>query len=125
MSINMGRTESRRENWSETVLAGATKAIFTYRVPGKSRFRWFSFGNYLGTVAAWGTAYWYYKVDGVRKEFCGTYAIYDQIGYAAQRQTITEEEIGGSSVIEIVAVNPTGADLQMGISVEYELIHQE
>ena len=58
-TIQSGRTESFRENHSVNVGIAAVRTVLaTMTVPAKARARIKSFGNYLGTVAAWGTAYW-------------------------------------------------------------------
>jgi len=126
-SIQNGRREYFRENHSVAVGIGAVRTTLgTFTVPAKTRARIKSFGNYLGTVAAWGTAYWEILVNGVAIEFMGgTPRIMDQVGYAAQRQTSTEYEFSGGSRIVIAGSNPTAADLQMGFSIEIEAIYQE
>ncbi len=121
--LNTGRTELFRENWSVAVPNLATVAIWTYNVPSKCRCRLKSFGNYLGTVAAWGTVTWVFLGNGVR--YPGLEAILDQIGYAAQRQVITEHEFSGSTQIQITAYNNSGALCNIGVSIEWELIYQE
>ena len=121
--MNIGRREQFRENWSVNVGIGLAAAIWTYRVPSKCRFKFLSFGNYLGTVAAWGTAYWTLTQNGIN--VYPYEAIYDQIGYAAQRSTMTELEFNGGATIVITGVNPTAAILAMGVSLEWELIYQE
>lgn len=120
------RTEYRRENDSVAVGIGATASIWSFVVPQKARFRFKSFGNYLGTVAAWGTAFWFLNVNSVVWPFVGGNPnVMDQVGYAAQRQVITEDEFGGGTRLEIFGVNPTAAILSMGVSVEYELIYSD
>lgn len=116
------------ENWSVNVGIGATAAIWTYQIPHKARARMIGFGNYLGTVAAWGVAYWYFTCNNVPQAlFTGTgaYLIYDQVGYAAQRQPCSDEEYAGGSTLVIYGVNATAAALDMGISIEYEEIYPQ
>lgn len=126
-TIQSGRTEQFRENHSVNVgIAAVRTAIFTFTVPPKARCRILEFGNYLGTVAAWGTAYWNFIVNGVALDFYGgTPNIFDQVGYAAQRQTSTLREFSGGSLIVLAGSNPTAAILAMGISLSYEFIYQE
>ena len=125
--INSGRTESFRENHSALVTALLDYAdIWTYSVPSKCRLRFKSFGNYLGTVAAWGFCTWTVLLNNVPIWFYGgNPAVLDQVGYAAQRQQMTEYEVGGGTQIRVQGYNPTAADVNMGISIEYELIYQE
>ena len=116
------RVEERFENWSDDVGIGATLELLRIEVPTKCRIRIKSFGNYLGTVAAWGSAYWTYFENGIQKNFAGTFLVKDQIGYAAQRQPVTVIEVEGGSVVQFYGVNPTAAILTMGISIGYEII---
>ena len=126
-TIQSGRTEYIRENHSVQVLAGAVDTVIgNFTVPAKCRCRLKSFGNYCDTVAAWGTIYWTIYVNGVPWEIGGgTPRIMDQIGYAAQRQGITEREISGGSLVQITGSNPTAGNVNMGISIEFEAIYQE
>lgn len=121
--INTGRTEFFRENWSVAVPATTTVALWTFTVPSKCRLRFRSFGNYLGTVAAWGFVVWVLLANTARVP--GMEAILDQIGYAAQRQSITEHEFGGGTVLQVTAYNGTALACDVGVSLEWELIYQE
>ena len=127
MSIQAGRRESFRENHSVAVAIAAVRtSIFSFTVPHKSRCQFKAFGNYLGTVAAWGFAYWEVLCNGIAVQFYGgTPVIMDQVGYAAQRQISAEVEFSGGSFINFTGSNPTAAILQMGISIDYDLIYQE
>lgn len=126
-TIQSGRTEYFRENHSVNVAIAAVRTVIaTFTVPPKTRARIKSFGNYLGTVAAWGVAYWEVLANGVPVEFYGgTPRIMDQVGYAAQRQPSTEKEFPGGTVIQVCGSNPTAAILAMGVSLEIEAIYQE
>ena len=125
--IQLGRVERFRENHSVAVGIGAVRtSIYQFTVPPKCRCRMLSFGNYLGTVAAWGVAYWEVLVQGHVIEFYGgTPLVMDQVGFAAQRQVSTEYEFSGGTMINFTGSNPTAAILNMGVSFEYELIYQE
>jgi hypothetical protein len=127
MYIRNGRTEYFRENHSVNVGIGAIRTVIVAAtIPAKARARIKGFGNYLGTVAAWGVAYWEVLVNGVPIEFYGgTPIIMDQVGFAAQRQASTEYEFSGGSVVQVVGTNPTAAILAMGVSLEIELLYQE
>jgi len=125
LPLSFGGREIRRENWSVNVLTTATTILWQYIVPGKCRLRMLGFGNYLGTVAAWGTAYWQGFSNSVPILLAGAYQVFDQVGYAAQRQAVTEDIYGGGALLQIYGTNPTLATLAMGISIEYELIFQE
>ena len=125
-SIQNGRREYIRENHSVEVGSGdVDTVIVAVTVPPKARARVISFGNYLGTVAAWGFAYWTIYANGVPCSMFGTRNIMDQIGYAAQRQPTTEWEFSGGTRITVCGSNPTADDLAMGVSLEVEAIYQE
>ena len=121
--INSGQTKYFRENWSVAVPNATTVALWTYIVPSKCRFRLISLGNYLGTVAAWGTVVWVLLCNNQR--VAPYEAILDQIGYAAQRQTVEELEFGGGSLLQVTAYNGSGLACDCGISLEWQLIYQE
>jgi len=126
-TIQSGRIEAFRFNASVAVGIGAVRTeIVGTTVPCKCRARVKSFGNYLGTVPAWGFCYWEVLVNGVPMEFYGgDPRIYDQVGYAAQRQESTEYEISGGSFVQVVGSNPTADIVDMGVSLGMELIYQE
>lgn len=126
-TIQSGRREVFAENHSVNVAIGAVRTqIVGATIPPKARAMVKSFGNYLGTVAAWGVAYWEILVNGVPIEFYGgTPRIMDQVGYAAQRSPTTQYEISGGSTVSVVGSNPTAAILAMGVSLEIDLIYQE
>jgi hypothetical protein len=73
-------------------------------------------GNYLGTVAAWGVAYWEFFVNNVLQM-----RVYDQIGYAAQRELITEMVGLPGEQILINGINATALALDMGIGLGWDL----
>ena len=124
--MNFGRKEFYGENWSATILANATTALWTYTVPFHDEMEIVEFGNYIGTVAAWGVNYWYATANGGAFELAGGFPlIYDQVGYAAQRQAISPKKFRGGTQIVIYAVEATGANTDMGISIGYYLIHAE
>jgi hypothetical protein len=120
--MSIERLEEKFENHSDNVGIGLTLELLRIEVPTKCKIRIKSFGNYLGTVAAWGVAYWTYFENGIQKDFAGARQIMDQIGYAAQRQPVTVIEVEGGSVVQFYGVNPTAAILSMGISIGYEII---
>ena len=118
-----GRREPNRENWSVLVPDLTTVALWTYVVPSRCRFILKDLGNYLGTVAAWGFVVWVLLANGMRQP--PYEAILDQIGYAAQRQPVTELEFGGGTTLQITAYNGTALDCQVGISIGWELVHDD
>ena len=124
--MNTGRKQFVGENWSATILANATTALWTFTVPFAAELEIVEFGNYMGTVAAWGTNYWYAVANGVAFELAGGFPlIYDQVGYAAQRQSISPKLFSGGTQIIIYAVEATGANVDMGISLGYNYIWRE
>lgn len=126
-TIQSGRIEFFGWNTSVAVGIGAVRTqIVGATIPSKCRARVKSFGNYLGTVAAWGFCYWEVLVNGVPWEFYGgDPQIFDQVGYAAQRQESTQYEVSGGSFVQVVGSNPTAAIVDMGVSLGLELIYQE
>ena len=124
--MNFGRREFVGENWSVNILANATTAIWDYVVPVKMEIEIAEFGNYMSDVAAWGTNYFYAVANGVPFELAGGFPnIYDQVGYAAQRQPISPKRFSGGTRIIIYGVEATGAAVDMGVSIGYWKIYQE
>jgi hypothetical protein len=122
--INTGRTEFFAENFSVLTVAAAQDTVIARMVvPSKCRLRVLEIGNYIGTVAAWGLIVWHARCNGI------TVAPYnivlDQIGYAAQRSQVERLEFGGGSILAITADNNHVANVQVGVSLAWELIYQE
>ena len=116
--MSIQRVEPKGENFSFAVGIGATLLLYGYTVPSRLNWRLSKFGNYLGTVAAWGVAYWVIYINGV---LIPDGRIYDQIGYAAQREFKTKIFASPGDRVEIYGVNPTAAILQMGVSLGWDL----
>jgi len=129
--INTGRTEFHAENYSVLVPLDAVfplpalveYVIGTYIVPSKCRVRLLSFGNYIGTVAAWGLIRWHLNANGIRVAPYDN--VLDQIGYAAQRSEVERIEFGGGTTLTVSCHNDSAAAVQVGVSVAWELIFQE
>lgn len=120
IGLNYARREFVGENWSATILANATTALWDYTIPSGIDLEITEFGNYMGDVAAWGTNYFYATANGVPFELAGGFPlIYDQVGYAAQRQTISPKRFNGGTRIIIYAVEAKGFNVAMGISIGY------
>lgn len=119
------KSEVFAQNFSFLVptAAPAFLDLWTFVVPAKAVFRALSFGNYLGTLAAWGVVYWDFLHDG--------YLLYpynrimDQIGFGTGRQSIQPVDLYGGHEFRIRAYNPTAADVQMGISLEWLLMYPD
>ena len=121
------KIDEKGEAWSHLVLVGAPDngvfILYDYVVPARTAWRWRKVGNYLGTVAAWGFAYWEVLINGVRVPENGL--IYDQIGYAASREIITPVYAMPGERVQVVAHNLTAANLQMGINMKWDLEYGE
>jgi hypothetical protein len=122
--INTGRTQFFAENFSVlTVAAAQDTEIARMIVPSKCRLRVLEIGNYIGTVAAWGLIVWHARCNGIT--VAPYNAVLDQIGYAAQRSQVEKLEFGGGSILTITADNNHVANVQVGVSLAWELIYQE
>jgi hypothetical protein len=122
--MNTGsKVERFVQNYSAAVPIGGTSDLFTIIVPVKAKLRLRGFGNYAGTLAAWGTIYWAFLLNG--GPFYPYERILDQLGYGAQRQDVQPIEISGGSTLIVRAYNPTAAICDMGISLDYELEYQD
>lgn len=115
------RVEEKGENFSGLVTALLDQLVlYDYVVPARVRWRLRNFGNYLGTVAAWGIAnsYWTMEINGV---LVPGGLIADQVGYAAQASPISAVIGFPGDRIQIIGHNLTAADLQMGVKLEWNL----
>ena len=122
--INTGRTEFFAENFSVLTVAAALNTVIAQMiVPSKCRLRILEIGNYIGTVAAWGLIVWHARCNGIT--IAPYNAVLDQIGYAAQRSQVERLEFGGGSILSITADNNHVANVQVGVSLAWELIYQE
>lgn len=125
-ALNSGSKKFYAENYSVLVpLTSVGTVIATYIIPSKCRGRLLSFGNYIDTVAAWGTITWHLNCNGIPQAPYN--AVLDQIGYAAQRSDVEQLEFGGGSIITVTADNALvpAAAVQVGCSISWELIFQE
>jgi len=113
------RKEVFVENWSQNVPIAGSVDLVTMTVPSRCSMRLISFGNYSGTVAAWGTIYWEFFVDG--SVIYPYNRIMDPLGYSGARQGIQDVNISGGHTLIIRANNPTAAICGMGIILEWEL----
>ena len=118
MGIN--RVEEKGENWSVEVPLAGDEEIMAYDVPSRVRLKYRKVGNYLGTVAAWGTAYWEVLLNGTLVE-----RIFDQIGYAAQRELVSKIYAFPGDRVSVVGYNPAGwpaaAALEMGVGLTWDV----
>jgi hypothetical protein len=115
------RVEQKAENFSGLVTALLdVLVLYDYVVPSRIRWRLRNFGNYLGTVAAWGLAnsYWTLEINGV---LVPGGIIADQVGYAAQAAPLSAVVALPGDHIQIIGHNLTVADLQMGVKLEWDL----
>jgi hypothetical protein len=113
------RSENRRNNYSADVPLTGEAELVSVQVPQKCRLVVKSFGNYCGTLTAWGAVYWVFLQDG--RLIYPYENILDQLGYGPSRQPIEDVIIPGGHRFSIMAVNPTAAIVKMGISLEYDL----
>ncbi len=106
-------------NISQTVNNGATNLLFTYQVPSKQVLTLKKFGNYTDTVGAWGTITWMIWKNGI-----GYYpydTVMDQVGMSQEPRDIEPIEFEGGDLLQIYAQNLSGGNIDMGISLSYEV----
>ena len=122
------RSETFVQNFSGNVPAAALGVngqldLFTLTVPARAKMTPTEFGNYCGTLAAWGFVWWDFLNDGY-----GLYPyeqILDQIGFGTGRQGVQGVTIEGGHTFIIRAINSTAAIVRMGISLAYILEYPE
>jgi hypothetical protein len=110
-------------NYSALILAGTSQDLFVLTVPAKAVLKVLRFGNYTDTVAAWTVINWVWYLDQLL--LYPYNAIFDQMGFGTERQTVQGIEVTGGHVLRIQANNPTAGNVRMGIALEYELSYPE
>jgi hypothetical protein len=105
------------------VIAATTQADFIdFRVPANQTLIVKSFGNDLSNVLGWTLVHWQLLKNGM-----GEYPmddIFDQMGYAAQRQPIENLRWQGGDRFQVrgIANAGTPAGTAVLVSIEYEII---
>ena len=117
--MSIVRVETKGESFSANVAIGGVSILYNYIVPSRVVWRLRRIGNYLGVVAAWGVCYWRIEINGVRVPENGL--IFDQIGYAAQRELLSPIVAYPGDQIVMFAVNPTAGIVPMGLSLGWDL----
>jgi hypothetical protein len=104
--------------------------IWAYEVPVRTKMRIRDFGNEISVAANWGFVRWDMFVNGYPVH--GFTAIYDQMGFQAQRQPCKEVVIPGGSTVLFRATNGSaggivapGGACNVSISLKYELEDEE
>lgn len=103
---------------------GNTADIWTYEVPSRTRLRLRRIGNEINVPANWGLVRWDILVNGAILPGFG--AIYDQMGFQADRQDCKEALIPGGSLVLVRATNGSPAGVaavacRVSISLRYDL----
>lgn len=109
---------------------GNTVDIWTYEVPVRTKMRLRDFGNEINVAANWGYVRWDVMVNGI--PIPGFTAIYDQMGFQAQRQECKEAIIPGGSQVLVRATNGSAAGVvapggacAVSLSLKYDLEDEE
>jgi hypothetical protein len=115
-------SETFVETTSQVIPLGTAVDLFTFTVPARCFMRLLGFGNTCGTLLSWGLVYWEVLVDGISA--CpGTVRIYDQLGFETGRQMFQNINVPGGHTLIVRATNPTAANCDMGMALEYVLFY--
>jgi len=123
--IHGGQKEPRKyfqrydENVSQSVPAGTTATLFTFRVPSKCKLRLEKFANYLGLVGAWTFVTWRIIRNGVG--ISPYNAIRDPIGQPFLPEPIQAHDFQGTDVLTINVTNNHGVAVVCGIRIVFVL----
>lgn len=119
MNTKMLKREIFQEERSKPVAAAATEVLHDIWVPQGCLLRLIAGNNGLDTVAAIGSVYWTFLVDGYT---VSPYEkIYDISG--ATRQPLKPIEVRGGSRLQIKAVNGWSGTVKMGYDLEWEIVY--
>lgn len=112
---------NKSENFSDNLAAaaGSTVDLVNILVPPRAVMRLKSFGNYVSVVANWGKIRWDFFKNGV--PIHPYFAIRDQVGYAAQRQSIENVVIEGGSQLVVRVTQESGIACVPGVSLEWDM----
>jgi len=110
------------DDFSQVIAAGAQADFIDMIVPANCSLVVKSFGNDLSIVAAWTLVHWQFLKNGI--PFDPLDDIYDQMGYAAQRQAIQNLRWNGGDRFQLrgIANAGTPAGTVVLASIEYEII---
>ena len=109
---------------SASISSGGNSDLYTFVVPAGCYAELVSFGNDIDTPAAWGQVYWRFLRDGLPLTQEGLDAIYDQMGYAAQRQRIYPAKFMGGSKMTVRAYNNYSGSVEMLVSLLFRLYYR-
>jgi hypothetical protein len=109
---------------SADVTAGSYTDLYTFTVPAGCYLELEDFGNDIDVVGAWKYVYWQFLRDGLPMVQESLDAIYDQMGYAAQRQKIYPAKIMGGGKLTVRAYNNYTGPVNMVASFRYKLYYR-
>ena len=106
---------------SATIAAGSTFDFLDEVVPSNCHYVIKSFGNDLSNVAAWGLVHWRFLENGM--PIFPMDDIFDQMGFAAQRQPTQPIIIRGGARFQLRGIANAGvpAGTNVLISIEFDI----
>ena len=121
----MHNMRNRIRTYSETVAAvGGVVDFVDEIVPSNQTYVIKSVGVDLDNVAGWTFCHWRFLKNGIPVYPLDD--IYDQIGYAAQRQSVENIQFPGGSRFQIRGINDHAAlNIGMLITVEYDIVDND
>lgn len=113
------------EDRSAVIAAGTQNDFIDFVVPSNQTLVLKSFGNDLSNVAAWTLVHWRFLKNGIPQYPMDD--IFDQMGFAAQRQPVQNLRWTGGSrfIVRGIADAGTPAGTAVLISIEYDLVDNQ
>lgn len=113
------------EDFSQVIAAGANFDFIDMYVPANSRLILKSFGNDLSNVGGWTFVHWQFLRNGI--PIYPMDDIFDQMGYAAQRQAIQNLEVNGGDRFQLRGVANVGTPAGTSVlcSIEYDIVDND
>jgi len=130
MAITLVKTYPIVQSATLGAVLGDTVDIWTFTVPHKAKMRLRDIGNEINVAANWGYVRWDILVNG--SPLPGFVAVWDQMGFQAQRQECENRIIPGGSQVIVRATNGSpagvvapGGACNVSISLKYDLENEE
>jgi len=112
-------------DYSQVIAAGANFDFIDMYIPANSTLIIKGFGNDLSNVAGWTLVHWQFLKNSMG--YFPMDDIFDQMGYAAQRQAVENLQWQGGDRFQVRGVADAGtpAGCAVLVSIEYDIVDND